>query len=111
MKTVFPLCLCACLLQGAQTVSLKPGEGLAIATLAGDLQVRGEAQRVGPLGDLACLPWLRLEGFVWSSARLSFSCKGSAAGQACSQPKGHGRVDPRQAFERNCRLALLAWIS
>jgi hypothetical protein len=84
---------------------------LAIATLAGDLQVRGEAQRVGPLGDLACLPWLRLEGFVWSSARLSFSCKGSAAGQACSQPKGHGRVDPRQAFERNCRLALLAWIS
>lgn len=110
MKTVVALCVSACLLEAAPPTALKPGEGLAIATLAGDLQVRGEAQREGPLGDLACLPWLRLEGFVWSSARLSFHCKGGAAGAVCSLPAGHGRVDLRTAFERNCRLALRAWI-
>lgn len=110
MKTLIAIAISACLLQGAGAPSLKPGEGLALATFEGIQQVHGEARTEGPLGDLICLPWLRLEGYAWSSGKLSFNCKGKAGEYACTVPKGHGRVDLAQAFERNCRLALLGWI-
>jgi hypothetical protein len=110
MKTFITLCLSACLLRGGGTPALRPGEGLALAATSGDVQLHGEARTEGPLGDLACLPWLRLEGYVWSSGKFIFPCKGSLGGFACTVPKGHGRVDLRKAFECNCRLALLAWI-
>lgn len=89
---------------------LQPGEALAVADRRGEVQLQGDARRAGPLGDLACLPWLRLEGFVWGSSKVDFHCKGQAGDLACTTPKGHGRLDLRRAFERNCRLALLAWI-
>lgn len=110
MKTLIAIAISACLLQGAGAPSLKPGEGLALATFEGIQQVHGEARTEGPLGDLICLPWLRLEGYAWSSGKLSFNCKGSAGEYACTVPKGHGRMDLGKAFERNCRLALLGWI-
>ncbi len=110
MNHLVALSLSVCILGAAEPSALKPGEGLAVASGSGEIQVKGEARTEGPLGDLACLPWLRLEGFVWSSGKVSFNCKGSADGFACTVAKGHGRVDLRKAFERNCRLALLAWI-
>jgi hypothetical protein len=110
MKTLALLCLSICIPLGAQQDRLKPGEGLAVATNTGQVQLQGDARMEGPLGDLACLPWLRLEGFAWSSNKVSFNCKGSLGGFACTAPKGHGRMDIRQVFERNCRLALLSWI-
>lgn len=111
MKTLFALGLSACLLQGAGPVALRPGEGLALAATLGEVRLLGEAKAEGPLGDLACLPWLRLEGFAWSSGKVIYACKGSQQGLDCTAPKGHGRVDVREALERNCRLALLAWIN
>lgn len=111
MKTLIALGLSVCLLQGAAPPALRPGEGLALATTQGSLRLLGEAKLEGPLGDLVCLPWLRLEGFAWSSGKLTYACKGSEQGVGCSTPKGHGRVDVREALERNCRLALLGWIN
>lgn len=110
MNTLVALSLSVCLLGAADPSLLKPGEGMAVASGSGEIRVLGEARLEGPLGDLACLPWLRLEGFVWSSGKVSFNCKGAVDGLACTTAKGHGRVDLRKAFERNCRLALLAWI-
>lgn len=97
-------------LLAAQSPVLKPGEGFAVATMGGAVQIAGDARAEGPLGDLACLPWLRLEGYAWSSAKLVFRCSGTVGAFHCSEPKGHGRVDLAKAFERNCRLALQAWI-
>lgn len=89
---------------------LRPGEGLAFATLGGTPEFRGEASIETPLGDLAGLLWLRLEGFEWSSRRVTYKCSGRNGELACTSPKGHGRVDLAQAFERNCRLAFVEWI-
>lgn len=111
MKTLIALGLSACLLRGASPQLLKPGEGLAVASPGTELRLAGEAKREGPLGDLACLPWLRLEGFSWSSGKLTYACRGSLQGIGCTTAKGHGRVDVREALEGNCRLALLGWIN
>ena len=97
-------------LAAAEPPALKPGEGLAFASLDGKTELRGEASIVGPMGDLAGLLWLRLEGYDWSSRRVSYKCSGRDGDLSCTSPKGHGRVDLGKAFERNCRLAFLAWI-
>ncbi len=109
MKGFAVLGLLVPVLLSAGAPALKPGEGLAVAQ-AGGVHLLGDARTEGPLGDLACLPWLRLEGYAWSSAKLVFRCKGTVDGQQCSDPKGHGRVDLGKAFEKNCRFALLGWI-
>lgn len=104
------LSVLALALGAAAPPALRPGEGLAFATLGGTPEFRGEASRESPLGDLAGLLWLRLEGFEWSSRRVTYKCSGRNGELACTAPKGHGRVDLAQAFERNCRLAFVEWI-
>lgn len=111
MRILTVLVLSSCLLRSSGPLALGPGEGLAVASAEKGVRLLGACREEGPLGDLACLPWLRLEGYVWSSGKVTYACKGSQEGIACTSPKGHGRVDIREALERNCRLALLAWIN
>jgi hypothetical protein len=94
----------------ADPPALRPGEGLAFADLEGRTETRGDASVPGPLGDLSSLLWLRLEGYDWASWRVSYKCSGREGELACTSAKGHGRVDLSNAFERNCRLAVLSWI-
>jgi hypothetical protein len=97
-------------LAAAEPPALRPGEGLAFASLGGKTEGRGEAASQGPLGDLSGLLWLRLEGFDWSSRRVAYKCSGREGDLVCTLAKGHGRVDLGKAFERNCRLAFVSWI-
>ena len=69
----------------------------------------GDAQRETPMGNLACLPWLKLEGAEWGAAALTFKCTGTMKGFTCSSPKGHGRVDLAKAIQVGCDVSLLAW--
>lgn len=91
--------------------ALLPGEVLVISDPDRAVWTFGEAGREGPMGDLACLVWVKLEGDFWSSADLAFKCQGSAGPFRCTNPKGHGRVDTGQALQAGCRLAFLAWAS
>ncbi len=88
---------------------LEPGEGLAVGASGGDLEAFGEARSESPMGGLAELPWLRLEGSEWSSRMLTFKCTGAWSGQHCWSPKGHGRVDVAKATHESCHLAYLSW--
>lgn len=108
-RAVIPSLL-ALALGAAAPPALRPGEGLAFASPGATPERRGEAAVVSPLGDLAGLLWLRLEGFEWSSRRVAYKCSGRSGDLACTAPKGHGRVDLSLAFERNCRLAFVEWI-
>lgn len=103
-----PGLLCA---QGAKlpAAPLQAGEGLALATEDGAAHLFGDCQRESPMGDLAQLVWLRLEGINWNAQMLTFKCTGSWDGLNCTAPKGHGRVDVSRALAENCRPAFLAW--
>jgi hypothetical protein len=102
--------LLALALVAAEPPVLRPKEGLAFAESNGNASKLGEASALTPMGDLAGLLWLRLEGFDWASRRSTYSCSGKEGALACTTPKGHGRVDIGKAFEQNCRLALLSWV-
>jgi hypothetical protein len=91
--------------------SLKPGEGLAITTVAGEVRTYGEAQKEAPMGGLAKLVWMRLEGTEWASMSVRFNCAGTAGTFTCSNRKGHGKVDLGKALKDDCDLAFLYWIS
>lgn len=89
---------------------LKPGEGLALCLGEGPIQTWGEASAQAPMGDLAKLVWLRLEGSEWASDQVRFKCTGTLGPYTCSRVKGHGTVDLGQALRDGCDLAFLAWI-
>jgi hypothetical protein len=88
---------------------LLPGEDLALAGPDGELHGFGHARRESPLGSLASLLWLKLEGAEWTTQGVGFKCTGALPGLACSNPKGHGKVDLPKALAVGCDLAMLVW--
>lgn len=95
--------------QAAFSPQLQPGEGLAVAGPEGPPQLFGEAQKEAPMGSLAKLVWLRLEGEDWAAQDLTFKCTGRLGPDACWLPKGHGKVDLAKATQESCNLAYLSW--
>jgi hypothetical protein len=95
--------------QSAFVPQLQPGEGLAVAGPDGVVQLFGEARKEGPMGSIAKLVWLRLEGDDWASQDLVYKCTGQMGPYHCWQPKGHGKVDLAKATQESCNLAYLAW--
>jgi hypothetical protein len=91
--------------------TLKPGEGFAITTIEGAVHTYGEAQREAPMGGLAKLVWMQLEGAEWASMGFQFKCTGKAGPFTCSNPKGHGKVDLPKALKQDCDLAFLYLIT
>ena len=88
---------------------LQPGEGFAWASADGTFKDFGEDTKEAPMGSLAELLWLRIEGEEWASRVVSFKCKGELNGIHCSNPKGHGKVDLAKATIESCNLAFLVW--
>ena len=88
---------------------LAAGEALALAGLDREVFQFGETQQDSPMGNLAYLPWLRLEGAEWSARNPRFKCEGVMNQEACSVAKGHGKVNLPKAIEEGCDLAILSW--
>lgn len=88
---------------------LRPGEGLAISLDGGPVQTFGEARAEAPMGGLAQLVWLKLEGIEWSSRDVRFTCSGTLGPYRCPAPRGHGKLTLRKAFLEDCDLAFLFW--
>jgi hypothetical protein len=88
---------------------LEPGEGLAVVTRDREVKLYGEAKREFPMGSLAKLVWLKLEGVDWSSRDVRYNCKGADGNVHCWLRTGHGRVDLGKALQESCNLAFLAW--
>ncbi|MDP1831421.1 MAG: hypothetical protein Q8K67_05135 [Geothrix sp.] len=93
-----------------QAPALRPGEGFAITLGDGEVRAYGEARKEAPMGSLAKLLWMRLEGSEWSSRGVRYTCKGTAGSFTCWNHEGHGRVDVGKALRESCNLAFLAWI-
>jgi hypothetical protein len=91
--------------QGPQ---LEPGEGLAIGQ-GEQTAFYGEADREYPMGSLAKLVWLRMEGTEWAAIDARFTCTGELNGVHCWKREGHGKVDLGKALLESCNLAFLAW--
>ncbi|MBI1752440.1 MAG: hypothetical protein HY014_06710 [Acidobacteria bacterium] len=91
--------------------TLLPGEGFAITLGDGEVHTYGEAAKEAPMGSLAKLVWMRLEGAEWSSRSLQYKCTGKAGSFTCWNREGHGRVDVGKALAESCNLAFLAWIA
>lgn len=89
---------------------LRAGEGFALTLGDGQVLAYGEARREAPMGSLAKLVWLRLEGAEWSAQGVRFRCQGTAGPFACWNRDGHGRLDLGRALQESCNLAFLAWI-
>lgn len=89
---------------------LQPGEALAITLGDDEVGEYGDAKVEVPMGGLAELLWLRLEGADWSARHLQYRCTGVEGPLACSVKTGHGRVDVGKALQEGCDLAFLAWI-
>jgi hypothetical protein len=90
---------------------LLPGEGFAITDGNGEVRAYGESKKEAPMGSLAKLVWMRLEGSDWSGQRVQFKCTGKAGPFVCWNKEGHGRVDLAKALQESCNLAFLAWIA
>ena len=90
---------------------LRPGEGLAITLGDGEVRAYGEAKQEAPMGSLAQLVWMRLEGAEWASQGVKFKCTGAAGPFTCWHRGGHGKVDLGKALQEGCSLAFLAWIT
>ncbi len=88
---------------------LLPGEALALAGPDGTIYTFGDTTREEPMGSLAKLVWIKLEGMQWEAMGVMFDCKGEWQGCKCWLPKGHGKVDLAKALQENCDLAFLAW--
>jgi len=91
------------------TPRLLPGEGLAVAGPDGVPNLYGEAKREAPMGSLAKLVWLGLEGEDWAAQDPVYRCTGQMGSHHCWLPKGHGKVDLAKAAQESCNLAFLAW--
>jgi hypothetical protein len=94
-----------------KTPVLRPGEGFAITTGDGEVHAYGEALKEAPMGSLAKLVWLRLEGAEWSSQGVRYKCTGTAGPFTCWNREGHGKVDLGKALQESCNLAFLYWIA
>jgi hypothetical protein len=90
---------------------LRPGEGFAITSGDGEVHAYGEAQKEAPMGSLAKLVWMRLEGTDWAAQGVQFKCTGAAGPFTCWNREGHGRVDLGKALRESCNLAFLFWIA
>ncbi len=90
---------------------LLPGEGLAITLDDEQVLTYGEVSREHPMGSLAKLLWMRLEGADWSGRGVQFKCTGKLGTFSCWNHQGHGRVDLAKALQESCNLAFLAWIA
>lgn len=90
---------------------LRPGEGLAVSLGDGPIQTFGAARAEAPMGGLAQLVWLKLEGIEWSSRDVRFICKGTLGPYHCLVPGGHGKLNLRKALLQDCDLAFLFWAS
>jgi hypothetical protein len=88
---------------------LEPGEGLAVGDPDGTVHLYGEVKKEAPMGSLAKLVWLRLEGEDWAAMGVTFKCTGQLGPYHCWLSKGHGRVDLAKATQESCNLAYLAW--
>jgi hypothetical protein len=99
------------LLAASRAPVLRPGEGFAITLGDGEVRAFGEARREAPMGSLAKLVWMRLEGAEWSSSGVQYRCKGSDGPFVCWNREGHGRVDLGGALRESCNLAFLVWIA
>lgn len=88
---------------------LHPGEVFAWASVDGTCKSFGEDSQETPMGSLASLLWLRLEGEEWASRMVTFKCKGELNGIHCWNRKGHGRVDLAKATLESCNLAFMVW--
>ena len=95
--------------QAPPAPALLPGEGLAIAGSDGLVHSYGDASRESPMGGLATLLWMRLEGDEWVAMGVEFKCTGALDGRRCGPPKGHGRVNLGKALQVNCDSAFLIW--
>lgn len=89
--------------------ALRPGEGLAVSLDGGPVQEFGEAAKEAPMGSLAKLVWLKLEGIEWSSRDVRFRCTGTLGPYHCWKRDGHGKVDLGKALRESCNLAFLSW--
>ena len=96
---------------GWRAPSLKPGEGFAVTTIAGEVHTYGETQKEAPMGGLAMLVWMRLEGAEWTTMSVQFKCTGVGGPFTCWNRKGHGKVDLGKALKEDCNLAFLYWIT
>jgi hypothetical protein len=99
------------LLAASRAPVLRPGEGFAITLGDGEVRAFGEARKEAPMGSLAKLVWMRLEGAEWSSSGVQYRCKGSDGPFVCWNREGHGRVDLGGALRESCNLAFLVWIA
>lgn len=94
-----------------QAPDLRPGEGLAVISGAGEVKTWGNVDSVSPMGNLAKILWLRLEGGEWESLDLEVKCKGELNGLRCTNPKGHGRVGLAKSFKEDCNAAFYVWVN
>ncbi|WP_257304474.1 hypothetical protein [Geothrix campi] len=99
------------LLAASRAPVLRAGEGFAITLGDGEVRAFGEARKEAPMGSLAKLVWMRLEGAEWSSSGVQYRCKGSDGPFVCWNREGHGRVDLGRALQESCNLAFLVWIA
>ncbi|GLH66465.1 hypothetical protein [Geothrix edaphica] len=99
------------LLAASRAPVLRPGEGFAITLGDGEVRAFGEARKEAPMGSLAKLVWMRLEGAEWSSSGVQYRCKGTDGPFVCWNREGHGRVDLGRALQESCNLAFLVWIA
>jgi len=89
---------------------LLPGETLVLAGPDREIYRYGDnTSAEGPMGGLAHLVWVKLEGNAWASEDLQFKCTGTVGPFHCSEPKGHGKVDLVKAMQASCNLAFLGW--
>jgi hypothetical protein len=93
------------------TPVLRPGEGFAMTLGDGEVRTYGESAKEAPMGSLAKLVWLRLEGSDWASRNVRYKCTGKAGAFTCWNHEGHGRVELGSALRESCNLAFLAWIA
>lgn len=94
-----------------KTPVLRPGEGFAFATGHGETQILGEARKEAPMGSLALLVWMQMEGTDWATQDFRFKCTGKMGPFTCSKPGGHGKVDLPKALAEDCSLAFLFLIA
>jgi hypothetical protein len=90
---------------------LKPGEGFAITMGDGEVHAYGAAKQEAPMGQLALLVWMRMEGTEWASRDVRFNCTGKSGPFVCWNHEGHGKVNLAKALRESCNLAFLAWIT
>ncbi len=88
---------------------LMPGESLVLAGPDREVYHFGDTASESPMGGLAHLLWVRLEGDAWASGGLEFKCTGKAGPFLCAGGKAHGRVDLPSALQAGCNLAFMGW--